>query len=206
MKSVLYSLFGVIAGFILAGILLYVSRAPAGDPIVLQPAPTEAPIAVHILGGVARPGLYELPEGARVQDAIDAAGGLITTADAGTLNVAAKVEDGQQLNIPCKNNSCPVNDTALELPATEAPALTDSGGADNTGDGSGDITGDLIDVNTASLEELMSLPGIGTVTAQNIIDYREVNGPFYVAEDLLNVSGIGPVTLDNIRDLITTGY
>jgi competence protein ComEA len=192
MKSVLYSLFGVIAGFILAGILLYVSRAPAGEPIVLQPAPTEAPIAVHVLGGVARPGLYKFPEGARVQDAIDAAGGLLTTADVATLNLARKVTDGEQLNIPCKDNACPVDTTTLDLPnATEAPVDT-----------SGLSSGELININTATLEELDSLPGIGPSTAQKIIEYRNLNGCFFMPEDLLNVSGIGPVTLDKIRDLI----
>lgn len=192
MKNALYVLFGVVAGFILAGVLFYVSRAPAGEPIVLQPAPTQAPIAVDVAGAVARPGLYKFPEGARVQDAIDAAGGLLTTADTSTLNLAAKVEDGQQLSIPCKDGSCPVGaPAAVELPgsATEAPVIT---------------SGDLINVNTATLEELDSLPGIGPATAQKIIDYRDQNGPFYVPEDLLNVSGIGTTTLDKIRNLIST--
>ncbi|HNK63140.1 MAG TPA: SLBB domain-containing protein, partial [Anaerolineales bacterium] len=81
MKNVLYVLIGVMAGFALAGALLYVSRAPAGEPIVLQPAPTKTPIAVHVIGAVPRPGLYEFAEGARIQDAIDAAGGLLASAD-----------------------------------------------------------------------------------------------------------------------------
>lgn len=193
MKNALYVLFGVIAGFILAGVLVFVSRAPAGEPIILQPAPTEAPIAIHVIGAVARPGLYKLPEGARTQDAIDAAGGLLTTAGTGALNLAALVEDGQQLDIPFKDGEGPVDETAFALPgATEAPAET--------------FSGDLININTATLEELDSLSGIGLTTAQKIIDYREQNGEFYLVEDLLNVSGIGEKTLENIRDSITTGY
>ncbi len=203
MKNVLYSLLGVVAGFILAGALLFVSRLPQGEAIVLQPAPTKAPIAVHVLGGVARPGLYYLPEGARAQDAIDAAGGLITAADTGTLNLAQKVEDGQQLNIPCRNNACPVGEEpGLQLPNADENSLPpelQSPALGASPDG-------LIDVNSATLEELDSLPGIGPVTAQKIIEYREMNGCFYLPEDLLNVSGIGPATLENIRDKITTDY
>ncbi len=75
MKNVLYVLLGVMAGFVLAGVLVFVSRAPAGEPIMLEPAPTQVPISVHVIGAVPRPGLYKFPEGARVQDAIDAAGG-----------------------------------------------------------------------------------------------------------------------------------
>ena len=81
MKNALYVLLGVMAGFVLAGVLVFVSRAPAGNSIILAPAPTEAPIAVHVIGAVARPGLYEFPTGVRVQDAIDAAGGMLTEAE-----------------------------------------------------------------------------------------------------------------------------
>ena len=80
MKNALYVLLGVMAGFVLAGVLVFVSRAPAGNAITLQPAPTDAPIAVHVIGAVPRPGLYEFPEGTRIQDAIDAAGGLLAEA------------------------------------------------------------------------------------------------------------------------------
>src|SRR3972149_6409991 len=102
MKNALYVLLGVMAGFVLAGVLVFVSRAPAGESIVLRPAPTSAPIAVHVVGAVPRPGLYSFLEGARVQDAIDASGGLLTDANADGLNLAALLEDGQQLVIPYK--------------------------------------------------------------------------------------------------------
>src|SRR5687768_13071047 len=110
MKTALYVLLGVMAGFILAGTLLFVARAPAGEAIILQPAPTEAPISVHVIGAVPRPGLYEFPEDARVQDAIDAAGGLLAEADENAMNLAALLEDGQQLNIPYQVGSEPVDD------------------------------------------------------------------------------------------------
>lgn len=193
MKNVLYSLVGVMAGFALAGLLLFISRAPAGEPIKLLPAPTKEPIAVHVIGAVPRPGLYEFAEGARVQDAIDAAGGLLASANVGSINLAALLEDGQQLNIPYKVGEEPTetsDDNSLVLPgATEEP--------------SSQGTEELININTASLEELDSLPGIGPTIAQRIIDYREENGPFQTIEDLMNVSGIGPSTFDQIKDLIT---
>ena len=192
MKNALYVLLGVMAGFVLAGVLVFVSRAPAGNAITLQPAPTDAPIAVHVIGAVPRPGLYEFPEGTRIQDAIDAAGGLLAEADSASLNLAALLEDGQQLNIPYALGSEPVlNATTLELPSS----------ATSTPSANPDV--DLIDINTATLEEFDSLPGIGPTTAQKILDYRTTNGPFAAIEDIMNVSGIGPSTFEDIKDLIT---
>ncbi len=188
MKQALYVLIGVLAGFILAGGLLFVMRAPAGKPIALEPAPTEKPIAVHIIGAVPRPGLYEFPQGARVQDAIDASGGLLADADESVLNLAALLEDGQQLNIPYGAGG-PAATEAPVVPVTPGPTAANSV--------------DLVNINTATLEELDALPGIGPTTAQKIIDYRTTNGPFDQIEDIMNVSGIGPATFENIKDLIT---
>jgi competence protein ComEA len=196
MKQTLPVLAGVLAGFILAGALFFVVQSPAGKPIVLEPAPTEEPIAVHVIGAVPRPGLYKFPKNSRVQDAIDAAGGLLAEADPNAVNLAALLEDGQQLDIPYQ---------AGHEPANESSGVSQSGEPftqpqeNNTGSQSAD----LININTATLEELDSLPGIGPTVAQNIIDFREENGPFQQIEDLLNVSGIGPATFENIKDLIT---
>ncbi len=193
MKNALYVLLGVMAGFILAGTLVFVSRAPAGEAIILQPAPTQAPIAVHVIGAVPRPGLYELPEDSRVQDAIDAAGGLLAEADENAFNLAALLEDGQQLDIPYKFGSAPENDTG----SSDLPSSSES---ENSTD---DPNTELVNINTATVEELDSLPGIGPTTAQKIIDYRTENGPFSVIEDIMNVSGIGPATFEDIQALIT---
>ncbi len=107
------------AGFVLAGVLVFVSRAPAGEPIVLQPAPTKAPIAVHVVGAVPRPGLYELAEGARIQDAIDAAGGLLAEANVDALNLAALLEDGRQLVIPYQDGrEVKAGGETVELPSS----------------------------------------------------------------------------------------
>lgn len=195
MKNALTVLLGVMAGFALAGLLFFVARAPAGEAIVLQPAPTKSPIAVHVIGAVPRPGLYEFVEGARVQDAIDAAGGLLSSANVDSINLAALLEDGQQLNIPYNAGAEPAESFSTEeelvLPTEEASENSD---VENT---------ELININTASLEELDSLPGIGPTIAQRIIDYRNENGPFNTIEDIQNVSGIGPSTFEEIQDLIT---
>ena len=185
MRSVLKVLIGVIAGFLLAGALLVISRSPAGTPIPLLPAPTKAPLVVQVMGAVPRPGVYEFPERSRVRDAIDAAGGLLTEADTSAMNLAAPLEDGQQLDIPYVGGAPP--------PTAVAPAAaTQAANAE-----------DLLNINTATVDQLDALPGIGPTTAQKIIDYRTTNGPFARIEDIMNVSGIGPATFDKLRDLIT---
>jgi competence protein ComEA len=197
MKNALYVLMGVMAGFVLAGVLIFVSRAPVGQPILLQPAPTKVPVAVHVIGAVPRPGLYEFAEGARIQDAIDAAGGLLASANVDAINLAALLTDGQQLNIPYKDGAAPTEDpSALLLPgsSTSSTESVDPFASANT---------ELININTASLEELDSLPGIGPTTAQRIIDYRTTNGPFTTIDQIMEVSGIGPATYDEIKNLIT---
>ncbi|MBM4427651.1 MAG: ComEA family DNA-binding protein [Chloroflexi bacterium] len=196
MKNALFVLLGVLAGFVFAGLLMFVSRAPAGQPIVLQPAPTKSPIAVHVIGAVPRPGLYEFAEGARVQDAIDAAGGMLSTANTDAINLAALLTDGQQLTIPYQSGNEPVEDaTTLELPGAVVEETESAAGTNPSGD--------LININTASLDELNALPGIGPTIAQRIIDYREQNGAFSTIEEIMDVSGVGPTTFDNIKDLIT---
>jgi competence protein ComEA len=196
MKNALYVLLGVMAGFVLAGVLVFVSRAPEGEPIVLEPAPTKAPIAVDVVGAVPRPGLYEFAKGARIQDAIDAAGGLLAVADTSGLNLAALLTDGQQLVIPYKPGSEP--EDGVTLPNATSPTATPS--SDGT---RSDTNVELVNINTASLEELVALPSIGPTTAQKIIDYRTKNGSFSAIEDIMNVSGIGPSTFEDIKDLIT---
>lgn len=185
MRSVLKVLIGVIAGFLLAGALLVISRSPAGTPIPLLPAPTKAPLVVQVMGAVPRPGVYEFPEGSRVRDAIDAAGGLLTDADVAAMNLAAPLEDGQQLDIPFVGG-------AVGTPLATIVATQVTPGAE-----------DLININTATLEQLDALPGIGPTTAQKIIDYRTANGPFARIEDIMNVSGIGPATFDELKALIS---
>ena len=184
MKSVLYMVSGILFGLFVAALVWVVARNPSGTSVTLRPVPTDKPIIVHITGAVPRPGVYALPEGARVQDGISAAGGFLAEAEKSGINLARALEDGEQLDIPYIDGFTPVIATPEEVFVP---------------------TSDLIDINTASVTELDTLPGIGPTTAQKIVDYRDSNGPFINIEDIVNVSGVGPTTFDRIRDLITVG-
>lgn len=140
-------------------------------------AASGATIFVHILGAVARPGLYELRDGDRAVDAVAAAGGFLDTADQAQLNLARLLVDGEQIVVPVVG----------ETPA--APPGTTAGG--------------LVNLNTADAATLDTLPRVGPAMAARIIDWRESNGPFTTIDDLLNVSGIGTKTLDGLKDLVT---
>lgn len=195
MRTALGVLLGVLAGFIMAGALLLVVRAPSGKPIELLPAPTKTPILVNVVGAVPRPGLYELPEGSRVHNAVDAAGGLLAEADATGINLAAVLEDGQQLDIPFQDGAGPTPGINTNLSITRTPSqVTPS-----------PVSDDLLNINTATVDQLDNLPGIGPTTAQNIVDYRTEHGPFQRVQDLMNVPGIGPATFDRLKDLIAVG-
>jgi len=178
---------GILFGLFVAALIWIVSRNPSGEAVTLRPAPTERPVIVYIAGAVPRPGVYALPEGSRVQDAIAAAGGFLAEAQRTEINLAAFLIDGEKLDIPFAEGGSPVLPTPVE----------------NTGlPGS---STELININTASSAELESLPGIGPTTAQKIIEYREQNGAFVSIEDIINVSGIGPGLYERIKDLITVG-
>lgn len=180
---------GILIGLLLAGGLWLVARSPQGQPVALRPPPTPEPIVVHVIGAVARPGVYNLPTGSRVQDAVRAAGGLLAEADKEAINLAARLEDGEQLEVPYLPGMEPVG-----TPSSSFQVIPGDSGAPSSS---------LININTATLEELDTLPGIGPTTAQKIIDYREQHGPFARIEDIMNVSGIGPATFERIQDLIT---
>jgi len=179
---------GILFGLFVAALVWVIARNPSGEAVTLRPAPTEKPIVVYITGAVPRPGVYALPQGARVQDIISAAGGFLAEADKESINLARLLDDGERLDIPYVEGASPVISTPIvELPNSSS---TDT---------------QLIDINTASQSELETLPGIGPTTARKIIDYRDENGPFLSIEDIINVSGIGPGTYERIKDLITTG-
>lgn len=132
-------------------------------------------IFIHIAGAVAKPGVYKAVEDTRIVDVVSLAQPL-AYADINQLNLAGKVFDGQKIVVPEKNISAPLmRETASSL----------------------------ININTASLSELVKLPGVGPATAKKIIDYRTAESNFKTPEDIKNVSGIGPKKFEQIKDLIT---
>ena len=159
-----------------------VSVSAAGSA---TPSPAATPtILVHVIGAVTSPGLVRLPEGARVADALAAAGGLRGDADPAELNLAAVVSDGTQIIIGTKAS-----------PRGEVREGSTSSGAVSTGTAT---VGALIDLNTATLAQLDTIPGVGPVTAQAILDYRTKHGRFTRIEELQEVDGIGTKTYAQI--------
>ena len=191
MKTVLYIFFGILLGLLLAGGIWVAARPPEGESVQLHPAPTPAPVQVHVAGAVVRPGVYDLDKDARIRDAVEAAGGFVAEADKNSLNLAARVEDGERLDIPFVSGYVPDEAQGFVVITEGTP--------------SGALDDDLVNINTASLDELNKLPGIGPTTAQKIIDYRNANGSFTRIEDIVNVSGIGSAIYEAIKDLITVG-
>ncbi len=157
---------------------------PRGEAIRLSPPPTGLPLVVDVRGAVTQPGVYELPPGSRVQDGIQAAGGALPDADLAGLNLAALLEDGAAIRVPVQGEA--------QSPPSRSGDVTIPG-----------VPGSLININTATQTELESLPGIGPVLAQQVIAYREANGPFPSTEAIQNVSGIGPGIFEKIKDMIT---
>lgn len=188
-------LFGLGVGLLSVPLILLLNRQQTGVPVELLPPPptaTQIPIRVHLIGAVNAPGVYELPPGSILQDAINAAGGLTPSADAGRLNLARPLNDGEQFVIP--EASAPGQPTSTPDPRGLLPTAPSGSAASPAG---------LININTATQAELESLPEIGPATAQRIIEYRNANGPFVAIEDIQNVRGIGPATFETIKPFIT---
>jgi competence protein ComEA len=205
MKKLWGILFGVVCGLLGAGILYLASRPPRGVAITLLPPPTPEPLVVQVDGAVVNPGVYELPMGSRVRDAVKAAGGFTAEASEQALNQVALLQSGQRVDVPAKTPT--PKPTATRSPSS-IPRSTQPGGQPSPSPSAvseATPTPGPININTASLEELDSLPDIGPVTAQKIIEYRQANGPFTQIEDILKVTGIGPAKFEKIKDKITVG-
>ena len=202
---------GFMLGFllcaILAGALMWQLRRPTPPPIVLHPPPTPAPtetpaptatpgpLFVFVSGGVHSPGMYELPAGARVGDALARAGGLLAGADPALVNQAELLFDGAQVHVPL-----PQSPRAEAASTSGAPSAGLSGQSSPAAAGasSNAPSGGLVNVNTASLEVLTTLPGIGPSKAAAIIAER----PFDSVEELERVPGIGPKTVATLTPLV----
>ena len=183
---------------LLAGALVIVALVVAGAPRLLH-RPSAAPVApplrpaaparsasaradalvVDVAGAVRRPGLYRLARGTRIADAIALAGGLTRRADRVAVNLAAPVADGEEIVVPARG-----------------------AGTAGASSGAGPSPTAPLDLNTATLEQLDALPGIGPTTAQKILDYRQAHGPFHAVADLDAVPGIGQGRIEQLKGLV----
>jgi len=160
---------------------------------------------VHVAGAVLKPGVYKLPRGARIIDAVNMAGPT-GEADLDSLQLAAPAPDGKTIYVPLKSAAVQAGPTASGGPAG-APASAPAGAGRNifapqAGAAGAAAAPDLVNINTADASQLDTLPGIGPALAQRIIQYREINGPFKNIEDLKNVRGIGDKNFANLKGKI----
>jgi competence protein ComEA len=185
-RAIVAAALALLAVVIAARVLLRpgsTSTAPAlAPPLPTQTAP--ARVVVHVVGAVRRPGLYRLDQGARIADAVARAGGAGRKADLAAVNLAAPLADGEQVVVPVRG--------AAAASAGAAAAGTAAPGA-STGP---------VHLSTATLEQLDALPGVGPVTAQKILDYREQHGAFTSVDELDAVPGIGPARMEQLRELV----
>ncbi len=184
---------GLFLGAMALGVVVLISRQSRPAPITIRPAapsptaaPTETPgpLTVFINGQVANPGVIELPEGSIIQDAIEASGGYTSQADGDVVNLAMPLSNGMHIYVPSADEEAAI------------PVVTN-------GSSSSDSVGNKININTGTVEDLEKLPGIGPVTAQRIIDYRQANGLFQEIEALMNVTGIGLGKFEQIQGLVS---
>ena len=179
----------LVAVLALAGRALLRPSGPSVPPpvhVARAAAPAKAAqLFVDVVGAVRRPGLYRVPDGARVADAVRRAGGPTPKAQLELVNLAARVADGEQVVVPRRG-------------AVGAVAL---GGGGGSGSGSAAPAGP-VHLNSATLEQLDGLPGVGPVTAQKIVAYRQEHGGFGSVDELDAVPGIGPARLADLRNLV----
>jgi len=193
--------------FVIAGLLIVAALAlwrPAAPPAPAltetrantQPAPgrgipfkgvprprASSGAVVYVAGAVVRPGLYQLPPAARVDEAVRRAGGFATGADPAGVNLAARIEDGEEIRVPR------IGETVKSRPRRRASRKSAR-------------TRHVVDVNTADPQALASLPGIGAPLAQRIVEYRQLNGPFASLDELADVSGMTQHRLDTIASYV----
>ena len=162
------------------------------------------PLVVHICGAVSAPGVYELPAGSRIIDAVEAGGGFLPEADEACCNLAEEIVDGCQIYIMTKSESCADGQTEKKAGIQTSPdsdmQTTDRNVRSNSAPA---LENGLVNLNTADVAALMTLPGIGESRAKAIISYREQHGAFAQIEDIMKISGIKQAAFSKIKDKIT---
>lgn len=182
------------------------SNAGSTDRTELSNAPAEkaATLVVHICGAVSAPGVYELPAGSRIIDAVEAGGGFLPEADEACCNLAEEIVDGCQIYIMTKTESCADGQTEKKAGIQTSPdsdlQTTDRNVRSNSAHA---LDSGLVNLNTADVAALMTLPGIGESRAKAIISYREQHGAFVKIEDIMKISGIKQAAFSKIKDKIT---
>jgi competence protein ComEA len=191
MKQAKLLLMGTIFGLLSSAIIIIIASPQHGKAMTLIPLSTPGPIIVYVTGAVNKPGIYSLPIQSRVNDAIQAAGGMLDSADERLINLAARITDGERIVVNEEKNPT-TSSYNQDSPGNPDPIAIITPSVDFP-----------IDINHASLEDFDRLPGIGPSRAQDIITYREINGPFKSIEDLTEIIGIGPAIFDQIKPYIT---
>lgn len=190
-------IFCSVVSLIVGGVIGYFTPRPRTAPITIitpeptatpTPTPTPAPLRVYVTGAVQAPDVYYLTVGSLVRDAVLAAGGPAPDADLERINLARQLQDQQQIYIPRKGEEPPVPTISDGVPV-----------------GTSSADQPLVNINTATVEELQQLPRVGPALAQRIVAYREMYGPFKSIEDVMQVPGIGEALFAAIRDSITVG-
>jgi competence protein ComEA len=191
MKTWQVIIISLLSGLLMAGVILLIALPPRGQAIQLAPLPTTAPLTIYITGEVNQPGVYSLPPGSRVKDAVQIANGLLPDADSAALNLAAPTQDGEHLVIPLIGDT-PSSTEGLTPSSTTTIVPTSAYTAQNP-----------LNINLAKQADFELLPGIGPTRAAAIIAYRDSHGPFTKTSDIQNVPGIGTVTFNRLKDIIS---
>ena len=187
MSRVLIAVLSAVAAIVTIGIVVRSLDQRAAPPIVIQDPLQDMEIVVVVEGAVATPGVYRLPADARYQDAITAAGGASELADLAMVNMARRIRDEDRITIPMRGVGGMTSPAVVPGDATLIDPSGTTGG---------------VNLNTATTSELESLPGIGPVLAQRIVEARTTNGPFESVDDLALVQGVSRKLVDDLRPLV----
>jgi competence protein ComEA len=174
------------------------SPRASASPGAGQPASPDRPVVVSVVGLVHKPGLVTLAPGARIADALQAAGGAVDGADTIGLNMARPLGDGEQIVV----GLAPVSGQPTALGSSATGSTPMSGSPAPVSGSAKPRAGEALDLNTATVEQLDALPGVGPVTAAAIVAWRQANGKFTSVDQLADVDGIGPARLDKLRALV----